>query len=109
MPAPTRFMKFTTQRDLCRLGWDIAVHSYSKRIITVIQGDEVKLGYIVFLRLPGSAGHQGDQNRRKSRYDSSTAGSKAKSIWIATNRHDLSGEDIAMIYNLHGNIESFFV
>jgi hypothetical protein len=31
-----------------------------------------------------------------------------KDYWIATNRHDLSGEDVAQVYKLRWNIETFF-
>lgn len=33
---------------------------------------------------------------------------EGKDYWVATDRKDLSGEDIAMIYKLRWNIESFF-
>ena len=33
---------------------------------------------------------------------------EGKNYWVATDRKDLSGEDIAMIYKLRWNIESFF-
>lgn len=33
---------------------------------------------------------------------------EGKEYWVATDRHDLSAEDIALIYKLRWNIESFF-
>jgi IS4 transposase len=33
---------------------------------------------------------------------------EGKEYWVATDRHDLTAEQIALIYKLRWNIESFF-
>jgi hypothetical protein len=74
---------------------------------TVIRDNAIKSDSIVFydsLVLLGTKGtNQTETPVRLMAYRV-----EGKDYWIATDRHDLSGEDIAQIYKLRWNIESFF-
>ena len=74
---------------------------------TVIRENEMKPGSIVFydcVVLLGTAGLTlTEKEVRVVGYRV-----EGKDYWVATDRKDLSGEDIAMIYKLRWNIESFF-
>jgi hypothetical protein len=74
---------------------------------TVIRDNEITPGSIVFydsLVLLGST----RDNQTKTPVRLVAYRVEDRDYWVATDRHDLSGEDIAMIYKLRWNIESFF-
>jgi len=74
---------------------------------TVIRDNEIQPGSIVFydsLVLLGST----RDNQTKTPVRLVAYRVEGKNYWVATDRHDLTGEDIAMIYKLRWNIESFF-
>lgn len=74
---------------------------------TVIRENEVNPGSIVFYDCVVLLGTDGLTLTEK---DVRVVGYRVqgKDYWVATDRKDLSGEDIAMIYKLRWNIESFF-
>jgi len=74
---------------------------------TVIRENEIKPGSIVFYDCVVLLGTEGLTLTEK---DVRVVGYRVegKDYWVATDRKDLSGEDIAMIYKLRWNIESFF-
>jgi hypothetical protein len=74
---------------------------------TVIRENEIKPGSIVFYDCIVLLGTEGLTLTEK---DVRVVGYRVegKDYWVATDRKDLSGEDIAMIYKLRWNIESFF-
>lgn len=74
---------------------------------TVIRENEMKPGSIVFYDCVVLLGTDGLTLTEK---EVRVVGYRVegKNYWVATDRKDLSGEDIAMIYKLRWNIESFF-
>lgn len=92
-------------------------HSFRKRLInsfippkaekTVIRMNDVQPGSIVFydaIVLPGTPGiNQTDKEVR-------VVGYRVAGIdyWIATDRHDLTAEQMGFAYKLRGNLEIFF-
>lgn len=74
---------------------------------TVIRENEMKPGGIVFYDCVVLLGTDGLTLTEK---EVRVVGYRVegKNYWVATDRKDLSGEDIAMIYKLRWNIESFF-
>jgi len=74
---------------------------------TLIKANEVKPGGIVFYDAVVLLGTPGvNQTEKPLRVVGYRIGSV--SYWIATDRHDLSAEQIAMIYKLRWEIEKFF-
>lgn len=73
----------------------------------VIRENSISLDSIVFydsVVYPGTRGeHKTEKEVRVVAYRV-----KDKEYWIATDRHDLTGEQIALIYKLRWNIEVFF-
>ena len=74
---------------------------------TLIRENEMKPGSIVFYDCVVLLGTEGLTLTEK---EVRVVGYRVegKNYWVATDRKDLSGEDIAMIYKLRWNIESFF-
>jgi hypothetical protein len=74
---------------------------------TIIRENEVKPDSIVFYDCVVLLGTEGLTLTEK---EVRVVGYRVegKNYWVATDRKDLSGEDIAMIYKLRWNIESFF-
>jgi len=74
---------------------------------TIIRNNEVKPDSIVFYDCVVLLGTDGLTLTEK---DVRVVGYRVegKDYWVATDRKDLSGEDLAMIYKLRWNIESFF-
>jgi hypothetical protein len=81
------------------------VRANTKR--TELQSNPVQAGGIVFYDGACLLGTKGvNQTEKPVRIVAYRVGRKA--YWIATDRHDLSAEDVAMAYKLRWNIEIFF-
>lgn len=74
---------------------------------TVINEKPVKPGGIVFYDAVALLGTKG-VNRTETEVRVVGYRVDNKNYWVATDRHDLSAEDVAMIYRLRWNIETFF-
>jgi hypothetical protein len=74
---------------------------------TVINSNPIKPGSIVFYDAVVLLGTKGvNQTEKEVRVVGYRI--ENKNYWIATDRHDLSAEDVAMVYKLRWNIETFF-
>lgn len=74
---------------------------------TVISSNPVKPGSIVFYDAVVLLGTKGvNQTEKEVRVVGYRVDNK--NYWVATDRHDLSAEDVAMVYKLRWNIETFF-
>jgi hypothetical protein len=75
-----------------------------KKVITM---NEVFEGSIVFYDAVAYLGTQG-VNKTKKQVRVVGYRVEGKEYWVATDRHDLTAEQIALVYKLRWNIESFF-
>lgn len=74
---------------------------------TVISENTIKQGSIVFYDAVVLLGTKGvNQTEKEVRVVGYRVDNK--DYWVATDRHDLSAEDVAMVYKLRWNIETFF-
>jgi Transposase DDE domain len=74
---------------------------------TIIKANEIKQGSIVFYDASVLLGtEKNNQTQKKVRVVAYRV--KGINYWIATDRFDLSAEEVAHIYKLRWNIESFF-
>lgn len=74
---------------------------------TVIRNNEVSPGSVVFYDAVVLLGTKGiNQTEKEVRVVGYRI--EKKDYWVATDRHDLSAEDIALVYKLRWDIESFF-
>jgi hypothetical protein len=75
-----------------------------KKVITM---NEVREGSIVFY---DAAAYLGTSGVNKTKKQVRVVGYcvEGKEYWVATDRHDLTAEQIALVYKLRWNIESFF-
>jgi hypothetical protein len=73
----------------------------------VIETNEVLQGSIVFYDAVAYLGTQG-VNKTKKQVRVLGYRVEGKEYWVATDRHDLTAEQIALVYKLRWNIESFF-
>ena len=74
---------------------------------TVISDNPIKPGSIVFYDAVVLLGTKG-VNRTEKELRVVGYRVENKDYWVATDRHDLSAEDVAMVYKLRWNIETFF-
>ena len=75
--------------------------------VTVIKANTVKPGSIVFYDAIVLLGTKGTTQTEKELRLVCYRVAK-KEYWIATDRYDLSAEDVALVYKLRWNIETFF-